>query len=229
MTDPSTRYHYDERMHRWRETATGRLVSQARVAEARDGFLAAQEDRVRSLAHSLLDGTTVQRWEGDMRQVVRTTFVAEYSLGRGGVNALSPADRGRVGSLVRTQYQYLRDFALEVQRGELSVAQIASRSVLYVHSAGQAYERARAAARDLVLPAYPKDGSTECKSRCGCRWEISETDTSWRCYWRKTSRESCPTCIERARVWSPLDVPKSSARFLRDLRRYLADLVGATP
>lgn len=217
----TTRFYWDAPRHRWRDGETGRFVAESRVREGRDGFLVSQERRVGDLTQRLTEGMPVQRFEAEMRQVIKSSYLAEYMLGRGGLNAMTNADNGRVGALCRTQYQYLRDFMLQVQRGELSPAQIGARAALYVRSAGQAYERARAAVRDLVLPAYPKDGTSECKSNCRCTWDIREADEEWRCYWRVSSKETCPTCLQRGQSWSPLVVPKSFARTLADLRGWL--------
>lgn len=217
----TTPFYWDAGRHCWRDGTSGRFVAESRVREGRDGFLVSQARRVGELTHRLADGMPLQRFETEMRQLIKSSYLAEYMLGRGGQQAMTHADNGRVGALCRTQYQYLRDFMLQVQRGELSPAQIAARATLYVRSAGQAYERARAAVRDMILPAYPRDGSSECKSNCRCAWDIRETDDEWHCTWRVSSKETCPTCLQRAASWSPLVVPKAFVRTLAALRDWL--------
>lgn len=143
-----------------------------------------------------------------MREALRDTYVAEYLAGRGGRNAMTQADWGRLGHMLREQYTYLNDFAADVAAGKLSEAQIAARAASYFNSATQAFERGRAAARGLSLPAMPGDGSTECRSNCKCRWEIEETSTEWRATWTQSAAEHCPTCNERAGMWNPLVIQK---------------------
>jgi len=57
-----------------------------------------------------------------------------------------------------------------------------------------------------VLPAYPRDNTSECLMNDACRWVIVPTGpNSWDCYWRLTPGvESCPNCLKRAEVWNPL-------------------------
>lgn len=144
-----------------------------------------------------------------MREALRDTYSAAYMAGRGGRNAMTPSDWGKLGAMLKEQYKFLNDFAAEVAAGQLSEQQIAARAALYFNSATQATERGRSAARGLTLPAYPGDGSTECRSNCKCRLDIEETSTEWRVYWRLGAAEKhCTTCPERAATWAPLVVPK---------------------
>lgn len=143
-----------------------------------------------------------------MRDALRDTYAAEYMAGKGGRNAMTQADWGRLGHMLREQYVYLNEFATEVADGKLSQAQIAARANLYFNSATQAFERGRVAVRGISLPAMPGDGSSECRSNCKCRWEIEETATEWRCTWVLSAAEHCPTCNERASKWAPLIIRK---------------------
>lgn len=219
--DVKTPYYYDNASHRWRETSSGRFLSQQKVTKLRDDFIDAQKDAVRQAARSMLDGTPVQTFERQMRQQIKDTFIAEYMLARGGKNAMTPSDYGRLGSMLRKQYEYLHTFCEDIQTGRLSINGIAARAAMYMDSATQAFERGKAAARDLTLPAYPGDGSTACKANCKCYWDIQETRTEWHCYWRRTAAESCPTCSDRTAMWSPLVIQKDVLRSLRLLRRAL--------
>lgn len=209
---PSTRWVWDTVSRRYRNTATGRYLSQARITSLRDEYASEQRQWADQAARRLAQRDwTVRRWEDEVRVVIKRTYLAEYMLGRGGRNAMTPADYGRVGNLLRDQYQYLRNFALDIQAGKLTEAQIAARTQLYHESAIQAFERGKAAAYGdaLALPAYPADGRTACRARCKCRWRITETKTRWRAYWiRNKAAESCAGCVERERIYSPYIQPK---------------------
>lgn len=96
----------------------------------------------------------------------------------------------------------------------LHEAQIAARSRMYVSSAREAFERGkRRAAGAPELPAYPADGSTICKSRCQCGWQLEEVKDAdgntiaWNAYWRLSPVESCETCLGRGATWNPLVIP----------------------
>jgi hypothetical protein len=149
----------------------------------------------------------------EIRDRLKRIYLSEYMLGRGGKNAMTPSDYGRVGNMLRDQYEYLRSFALDIQDGKLSEAQIGARTQLYHESAIQAFERGKAAAYsgDLILPAYPADGRTRCRARCKCRWLIRETKTAWKAYWMRNSlAESCQDCVERERLYNPYVVSKGA-------------------
>jgi hypothetical protein len=45
-------------------------------------------------------------------------------------------------------------------------------------------------------------------TNCQCRWEIVDRGDHWDCYWRLGIAEHCPDCVERARNWNPLTIPK---------------------
>jgi hypothetical protein len=198
---------WDTTSRRYRNTETGRWISHRAVADLRNELATAQ----RAWADQ---DWTVRRWELEIRDRLKRVFLAEYMLGRGGRNVMTQADYGRVGNMLREQYQYLRGFALDVQAGTMTEAQIAARTQLYHESSIQAFERGKVAAYsgELVLPAYPADGRTSCRSRCRCRWDIRETKTAWKAYWRRNGRaESCNDCIGRERLYNPYVQAKAAS------------------
>lgn len=170
----------------------------------RDTFSARQAEKVKDLASKVSSGLTVAEWERDMRAIIRTSTIDQYVLGRGGRHAMTPADWGRVGRMVREQYKYASAFAAEIAAGKLSEAQIAARARLYMASSTAAFERGRAASfRGLKLPAYPADGSQECLANCKCHWEIEELDDRFEATWVLGVADHCATCVRNAGEWSP--------------------------
>jgi hypothetical protein len=160
---------WDTKSRRYRNAETGRWLSHSKVAQLRDDFAATQRSWADVAASALGRGDwTVRRWELEIRDRLKRIYLSEYMLGRGGKNAMMQADYGRVGRMLKEQYDFLRAFALDVQAGAMSEAQIAARTQLYHESAIQAFERGKVAAYDgdLILPAYPADGGTPCRARC---------------------------------------------------------------
>ena len=121
---------------------------------------------------------------------------------------MTQSDWGRVGGLLSNQYRYLDNFAQEIANGTLTEAQIGARSGLYVDSATQAFERAKAASRFLVLPNYPGDGTSLCMANDKCTWVIQEFDNRWEAYWTLSPAEHCQVCLDRATLWNPLVIMK---------------------
>lgn len=203
----SARWVWDTASRRYRDVENGRWISHETVASIRNDLAAFQRTWADTAASAMTRGDwTVRRWELEIRERLKTVYLAEYMLGRGGRNVMTQADYGRVGAMLKEQYDFLRGFALDVQAGLLSEAQIAARTQLYHESAVQAFERGKAVAysADLILPAYPADGRTRCRSRCRCRWSIQETKTRWKAYWRVSARaENCRDCLRRAQEYNP--------------------------
>jgi hypothetical protein len=206
-----TDWTWDASAHRYRNAKSGQWVSQTTVTNLRDDFAAAQRGWADQLAHMLADRQwTVNRWELEIRSRLKSLYVGEYMLGRGGKNAMTSSDYGRVGQLLREQYAFLRGFALEVQAGTMSEAQIAARTHLYHKSSVRAFETGKVASYSatLTLPAMPGDGQTPCLANCHCRWRITETKKAWRAYWIRTGKETCIGCIGRSVLYNPYTVQK---------------------
>lgn len=175
----------------------------------RDTFSERQAAKVRALSDRVVNGLTVAEWERDMRATIRTSTIDQYVLGRGGRNAMTQADWGRVGRMVREQYKFAGGFAQDIADGKLSAAQIAARAQLYMASSTGAYERGRAASfKGLRLPQYPADGSQDCKANCKCSWDIDDKGDRYECTWALAPAEHCATCLSNAGEWSPLVVMK---------------------
>ena len=166
-------------------------------------------DHVRGMAGALAEhDISLGQWERNMREQIKEEVLRQYILGRGGRALMTAVDYGSCGGIIADQYRYLSGFAAEIAAGELSEKQIAARSEMYLHSAREAFERARRRAQGAPeLPAYPGDGSTICKTNCRCFWELDKKLDRWLAYWRITAAESCATCIERAGEWAPYELP----------------------
>lgn len=211
-------WQWEEGIRRYRVTpegaqATGQragtFVGDARMVQLRDQFIAAQKDPVNVLAGQIANRQiSIQQWTESMRNEIKTNFINEYLLAHGGRESMTQADWGRIGQMVRTQYQYLDNFAADVAGGDMSEKAIAARARMYVEASSQAFERGKVAARGMPdLPAYPTEG-TQCRANCACSWDIHETADAWLCYWRLGAAEHCPDCSERASTWAPLVISK---------------------
>lgn len=183
------------------------------MAYVRDG-LAAGEESVVGLAGAYEAGElSAEDWQQAMRNEIKGEYLRQYMLGRGGRNAMTARDWGIVGSQIKEQYQFLRDFAGQVAAGALAAGQITTRAKMYVRSAREGFERARAEAiGNIRLPAYPGDGSTRCLTNCKCNWRLVKRIEGGvligvDAFWELSPAEHCEDCLLRASRWSPLFVP----------------------
>jgi hypothetical protein len=197
-----TAWRYSVERHRYLYPS-GRAVPVSRIVTLRERFIEGQERSAAELARQLATSEiTVAKWEQEVRALTKRAYIAEYALGAGGRGMVTQRGWGSVGGLLGAQYRYLRGFAGEVAAGTLSEAQIADRTTLYLGSAVQAFERARATGYDgLSLPAYPADGSMRC--RCRCSWQIDERTDRWECTWSVRAGDSCDVCLGYGSQWAP--------------------------
>ena len=201
---------WNQKTKKYRNTDTGEVITERKLIGIRDLLIVLWLERVQRLAQNLSDGVlTIQEWTLSMRREVFSVFADEYMLAKGGWNAMYPADIDALTLILNEQYGHLQGFASDVQDGTLSKSQISARSELYMNSATQAHERGKARRHNLILPAYPADGSQICRSNCKCKWFIREDDRKWDATWElDPSAEHCETCLSNANVWAPWTVFK---------------------
>ena len=201
---------WNQNTHRYRNATTNAVITENTLIGMRDTLVDSWRARVQGLADDLIEGKlTVQEWTLQMRREISYIFSDEYLLAKGGRNAMFQADLDAIEDMLRTQYAFLQEFAEDVKAGNLSKAQIAARSELYLDSSTQSHERGKASRHGLVLPEYPADGSQICGARCGCRWDIDEQDDEYLCTWLlNPAKKHCDSCLANAATWKPLVVPK---------------------
>lgn len=197
-------------VNRYRDTKSGRFISPETVEFLVDkGRINAAKDLLALADQLIAENLTPDEWENQFRQIVKETSIQQYATGRGGLSQLTKSDYGRIGAYLKSQYKFLAGFKAALP--EQSEAQIRVRSQMYAATTKYMYERGVWAAWEMPdLPAYPCDGSTPCLMYCGCGWHIVKLKTpgSWNATWRRTKKESCPVCIERAEKWKPLKIRK---------------------
>lgn len=200
---------WDAKTKRFRRP-DGRFISFTEVLGLRDQFADAVKTGGDRLIAQLAGGEiTIQEWVLTARQQVKETYMVQYMLGRGGRYAMTPADFGRVGAMVKQQYQRLQSFAEDMRQGRHTVGQAQARFQLYFESSSQAFERGKSEAYGMpALPAYPGDGSSECKANDRCTWKIEENEEAWLATWTLGKAEHCPTCLFRSDNWAPLTIAK---------------------
>lgn len=195
--------------YRYRDTDTGKFVSQQQIIDWSDESILSTADTVR-LSVQVLESGTIGDWQQFMRDTITKEITRQYLLGIGGKNAMTPSDYGSIGGMVAEQFRYLDDFVANIADGKYSLTQIAAYAAMYIKSAREAFERASAKVRGIPdMPAYPGDGSS-CLglTNCGCHWEYHFRKGRWECYWKLGATEHCELCLQHAQEWSPLIVER---------------------
>jgi hypothetical protein len=148
------------------------------------------------------DPSQADAWYDEVaRQIRRYTQAAYLS----GSNGQAPA-RDMIDGLIKAQLKYLAAFRDEIKAADEWKPGWKGRAQMYADSIKNPWWSGRT--RGWALPAMPGDGTTQCLTRCGCAWEIDELegDGNADAYWRRAKEDSCQTCIERERQWSPLRI-----------------------
>ena len=158
------------------------------------------------LAEQVFTGALdIGSWEVEMRSLIKEMYTSASAIGKGGWDAMSFQDWGRLGTPVREQYKYLKGFAADIaeRADDVTLSYIRARARMYGNSAGYVAELMQAS-EDLLqyLPWLPKDGSTECLVNCKCFWELKviatkKTFKTVRATWRLRPAEHCTDCVDR--------------------------------
>lgn len=205
---------FDTTARRYRSGDTGRFLPRRDVVALRDAVVNAAGAEAQAIGQRVVAGDiSAEEFRDSMRLLIRNAHGAQAIFGRGGVNAMTPADFGRLGASLRKQYAYLDGFVADVEAGVISEAQAAARAQMYVNGSVKSYELGQAAAWGLQgqLPEYPGDSCLGL-SNCRCSWDIRETADAIEATWKLGSEKPCPPCQRNAENWSPLMLPKWTAR-----------------
>lgn len=136
---------WDEKIGRYRDIETGRVISRARVRSLIEESIEASLAHTNSLANLVSEGLMdVDAWHSAMQVEVKREYIRQYLFGIGGRETMTKSDWGKVGSMLREQYKYMNGFADAIASGELTENQIRMRSGMYINSAREAFERANA-------------------------------------------------------------------------------------
>lgn len=158
---------------------------------------------------------TARQFEALMRELVSDVHVAAYAAGRSGRwAAIEPAEWRRVARTIDDQYRFLRGFRAwlrDTPPDDVSEAAVYQRARLYGAASRQSFVRAELADLGLAveLPAYPGDGTTECRANCKCGWSVrtlSKARGDFNVSWRLGDAEHCRQCRKRSRAWKGLRV-----------------------
>lgn len=175
----------------------------------RDRVLDTASKEARTLAEQAAKGTiSPETFRAGMRELLRNVHGSEAIFGRGGVNAMTPADWGRLGQTLKGEYAYLEGFVTDITT--LTPEQAAARANLYMGGAVQSYEKGVAASLGIEdsMPVYPGDGSTRCLGNCRCTWvHVRNGDTMESTWQTEQDGEVCQDCAANGRKYAPLITP----------------------
>jgi hypothetical protein len=110
---------------------------------ALDSALDDAADTVEDLTTSLRDGEiTLSRWQREMMDEIKSAHMNAASLAKGGYKQMGPEDWGRVGGRVQREYEFLRNFAQQIDDEEVPLdGRAVNRAKMYVQGSRQTHHR----------------------------------------------------------------------------------------
>jgi hypothetical protein len=126
--------------------ARGRFVGARQIRDIIDRDIDATSERLQSLAAQLREGRiSIDYWANAMAVELKHLHLANLAAAKGGVKNLTQADYGRVGRILRKQYEYLNRFATLVSSNPAYVQtpEFMRRVGFYAQAARTTYEVVR--------------------------------------------------------------------------------------
>jgi hypothetical protein len=165
---PTPSMTWDPQLGRFRN-ARGQLISAVQVRAELDKSLVESANRAKALGAELRSGRmSLVAWRLEMRAIVKDVNLRSAALGKGGWNQMAAADFGRVGQIVRTEYQHLEQWVEEIKTGLPLDGRLNTRSQLYAQAGRATFHKVQAeemAARGIDLEKsilHPADHCDEC-------------------------------------------------------------------
>lgn len=136
--------------YRWNENAgrfineRGQFVSERAVRVVVDRIADAASERMAAASERLLAGEmSVAAWQAEMMQTIKVSQIAAATIAAGGADQMTPSRYGSAGFEIKTQYQYLREFAAQIESGQQKLnGSLTARARQYGQAARVAFERA---------------------------------------------------------------------------------------
>lgn len=169
-------------------------------------------DAALTLQNSKFSQSALQRFGGRIMNALKQSATELLELGWYAGKGKGDAPRAIVTEYLATQLGFLSTWITDIEAAGSVVGGI-YRATMYAQSLEQVYQKAFLAAKGEQvglpdLPAYPRDGSTRCRTNCNCTWSAIErkSDTEYRVTWKIRPGENCDDCLTRAKNWKPLRI-----------------------
>ena len=209
-------YMFDGRSMRYRDSETGRYVSESKLTALRDEVAALAEDQLRRVGMNA-PGTAADVIRAGLIESTQNAITVNYLIGAGGVNNMTEARWQELAALNQKAAEEIGAAVWMDRPGEYSDAQRMNFAGLNSGYSVAAYSTGQASALGVELPAHPAVG-TECGGNCRCSWSIKTSirgrgknrirriEATWNA---SDDDRTCSTCTERAGRYNPwtMDVP----------------------
>lgn len=140
MPDVLSGYTWDRSARRYRSQATGRYVARNTVVNLLESHVNGGDQRIEALTTAFYEGRIAPSvFAEQMRTQLKRLHLQNAALGAGGWDRLTPADYGRVGQRLRTDYARITRLANDVQSENVTLPQALNRAAGYVGNSRVAF------------------------------------------------------------------------------------------
>ena len=201
--DLTPQFTWDDAAGRYRRISDGRFVGRLEVRKAIDDYIDTKAVEVKQLAEALRNREiSIGQWQKAMERNIAKIHLANAAAAKGGWRAMGNADFGRVGGLVKYEYQQLRQFAKQIENGLPLDGRYLLRAQQYANAGrhsfhevdrleqqdrGFEFERSVLNARDScdgcleaaaqgwqLVGVLPLPGERDCRRSCKCSMEYEK-------------------------------------------------------
>jgi hypothetical protein len=121
----------------------GKFVSRAKVRSVIDDILKQESANARDLALGLRNGDiSLEAWRLSMRELIKNVHLLDAAAAKGGWAQLGADDYGRIGAIVKKEYQYLERLSRGISSGKIPLdGRIVQRAQLYAQAGRDTYHQ----------------------------------------------------------------------------------------
>lgn len=123
---------WDSVAQRYKWADNGRYLSREAMLSLTAKAIEGSKRELKALASQLIENKiTLEGWQKATAQQLKILHLQQALLGRGGVDAMKSADYLAIGRNLKSEYEYLRNFAKDINNGNLTQGQFLARLDMY--------------------------------------------------------------------------------------------------
>lgn len=142
---PSFNFNPVSQRYQWADGGKrGQFVAKADLDGLMDDYNGQQADALQDITKRMLNKRMgVNNWIREMAEALKPAHINAYTIGLGGKEQLNSSEYGKIGAVLKEEYQYLRQFGRDILDKKLTRKQIEARANLYAESLYRTFEKGR--------------------------------------------------------------------------------------
>jgi hypothetical protein len=171
------RYFWDSDSRRY-NSDRGKILKPEKVREVLDGVVdKSSKTRLIELGKRLQSGSiSIPEWYTRSIPLIKQAHLQAAATAAGGMNNLTPSQRGYLGSRLRSEYAYFKQLALDVEAGLKLDGKFLDRLGMYADAAIPTHEEMK---RRLEIDAGTKEERNILGASDHCSECVEETGKGW--------------------------------------------------